>query len=191
MAEIPTLSIQRLINYGTELLAPAELALQDELRQSLLTNLKVAPEELALSVAVDEKEPCSESTGQTLLLRFNGRFFPPKKLMDGKEIGLTMAEWHSALENAINDLGLEKTVLGEAAEPLKFTLFVPAIQLPAPEPEKAPEAPPEKEEAPPEEEPAAEPAPEEPAPEEKLKKEEAPKEEAPKEEPEPAVEEKV
>ena len=182
------------VNAHKEQFAPFELWIVDELTEFLVNKLDLDKSYTSIIVDANEEDPVGKITANDVSIRLNGRFYFPTEDRTGKKITLTSQEWADTAKAWFDETELEVSFDIKATDLLKFTVFVPALELPegvgseeapteevAPESETSPsesEKPPEEGETPSEEETAPE-GKETPEGEEEKKEEEKPEEGAP------------
>lgn len=125
------LSLNEIVQYCSGLFARQETLIEDQLKSEIIKGLGLSVGDVVLAVGLDEKEPVAAYSDNEVLLRMNGRFFPPQKA-NGKEIGFTVADWKERLSRGLDQVTKNHKVDDSGFVPLKFTLFVSGIKLPKP-----------------------------------------------------------
>ena len=121
---------QDFVNAHKEEFTPFELWLVDELTEHLVNKLDLDKSFTSIVVDTDEENPVGKVTGNEILIRLDGRFYLPTEDRTGKAIALSSEEWADTAKAWFDEVELEVSFDTESTNLLKFTVFVPALELP-------------------------------------------------------------
>ena len=121
---------QDFVNAHKEEFTPFELWLVDELTEHLVNKLDLDKSFTSIVVDTDEENPVGKVNGNEILIRLDGRFYLPTEDRTGKAIALSSEEWVDTAKAWFDEVELEVSFDTESTTLLKFTVFVPALELP-------------------------------------------------------------
>ena len=107
-----------------------ELWVSDELAKFLATKRDLSADTVAIVVDLDDLDPVNGVADGSILLRYNGRFFPPSKDFAGKPLKTTPEEWREMVNEWFSSQSIEVAIDEDSTDVLKFTAMIPSIVLP-------------------------------------------------------------
>jgi len=124
------ITLTHFIDIHREEFVKFELWISEELTQHLIEAHNLDPAFTTVVVDMDEEEPVGKSVDSIVLLRLNGRFYMPLKDKQGVDLELTAEKWIESAKGWFDENEVEVTFDEDSNDLIKFTAFVPGVELP-------------------------------------------------------------
>lgn len=133
------ISLDEVISYCPEYFAAYEHKVTQNLALELSKFSGSKVRDMTIMISLDETTPVAQVNGTEISLRYNGRFFPPEHKSDGGVLDIDLTEWNQVIGKWASERKYVFTGQDEVSVPIKFTLFIPTIEIPGQEEQAIPD----------------------------------------------------
>ena len=124
------LTLNHFVDTHREEFVKFELWISEELTQHLIEAHDLDPAFTTVVIDMDEDEPVGKNVENVATLRLNGRFYIPQADKHGVDLEMTPEQWYESAKKWFDEEEVEVTLDEDSDELVKFTAFLPAIELP-------------------------------------------------------------